>query len=126
MTTDPQHMSQAETADQNSGASAAPPETKSGEKKAASTHSVPKPKSSSTGTAQAVLGEERRKAAEAQAAMKDMQRRLDAIEATLADERRKADEAQQALEGCLADEPEWRGLLRVQEIELPCASLSPN
>ncbi|TMD02361.1 MAG: hypothetical protein E6J11_01610, partial [Chloroflexi bacterium] len=97
MTTDPQHMSQAETADQNSGASAAPPETKSGEKKAASTHSVPKPKSSSTGTAQAVLGEERRKAAEAQAAMKDMQRRLDAIEATLADERRKADEAQQAL-----------------------------
>ncbi len=97
MTTDPQHMSQAETADQNSGASAAPPETKSGEKKAASTHSVSKPKSSSTGTAQAVLGEERRKAAEAQAAMKDMQRRLDAIEATLADERRKADEAQQAL-----------------------------
>src|SRR6266480_1131121 len=90
-------MSQAETADQNSGASAAPPETKSGEKKAASTHSVSKPKSSSTGTAQAVLGEERRKAAEAQAAMKDMQRRLDAIEATLADERRKADEAQQAL-----------------------------
>src|SRR6266516_4988904 len=90
-------MSQAETADQNSGASAAPPETKSGEKKAASTHSVSKPKSSSTGTAQAVLGEERRKAAEAQAAMKDMQRRLDDIEATLADERRKADEAQQAL-----------------------------
>src|SRR2546430_3364230 len=90
-------MSQAETADQNSGASAAPPETKSGEKKAASTHSVSKPKSSSTGTAQAVLGEERRKAAEAQAAMKDMQRRLDAIEAALADERRKADEAQQAL-----------------------------
>src|SRR2546423_8679307 len=90
-------MSQAETADQNSGASAAPPETKSGEKKAASTHSVSKPKSSSTGTAQAVLGEERRKAAEAQAAMKDMQRRLDAIEATLADERRKAEEAQQAL-----------------------------
>src|SRR5712692_5365788 len=90
-------MTQAETEDQKGGASAAPPETKRGEKKSASTHSVSKQKSSSTGTAQAALGEERRKAAEAQAALKDMQRQLAAVEAALADERRKADEAQQAL-----------------------------
>src|SRR5229473_212949 len=90
-------MTQAETEDQKGGASAAPPETKPGEKKSASTHSVSKQKSSSSGTAQAALGEERRKAAEAQAALKDMQRRLAAAEAALAEERRKADEAQQAL-----------------------------
>jgi polyhydroxyalkanoate synthase len=90
-------MTQAETEDQKGGASAAPPETKRGEKKSASTHSVSKQKSSSTGTAQAALGEERRKAAEAQAALKDMQRQLAAVEAALAEERRKADEAQQAL-----------------------------
>ncbi len=97
MTTDPRHLTQAETEDQKGGASAAPPETKRGEKKSASTHSVSKQKSSSTGTAQAALGEERRKAAEAQAALKDMQRQLAAVEAALAEERRKADEAQQAL-----------------------------
>src|SRR3989449_7983634 len=97
MTTDPQHINQAETEDQKGGASAAPPETKPGEMKSASTHSVSKQKSSSTGTAQAALGEERRKAAEAQAELKDMQRRLAAVEAALAEERRKADEAQQAL-----------------------------
>src|SRR5438034_3701366 len=97
MTTDPQHINQAETEDQKGGASAAPPETKPGEMKTASTHSVSKQKSSSTGTAQAALGEERRKAAEAQAELKDMQRRLAAVEAALAEERRKADEAQQAL-----------------------------
>src|SRR6266566_9401153 len=102
MTTDPQHINQAETEDQKGGASAAPPETKPGETKpgemkSASTHSVSKQKSSSTGTAQAALGEERRKAAEAQAELKDMQRRLAAVEAALAEERRKADEAQQAL-----------------------------
>src|SRR6266702_3805095 len=97
MTTDPQHINQAETEDQKGGASAAPPETKPGEMKSASTHSVSKQKSSSTGTAQAALGEERRKAAEAQAELKDMQRRLAAVEAALAEERRQADEAQQAL-----------------------------
>ena len=97
MTTDPQHLTQAETEDQKGGASAAPPETKPGKKKSASTHSVSKQKSSSTGTAQAALGEERRKAAEAQAELKDMQRRLAVVEAALAEERSKADEAQQAL-----------------------------
>jgi hypothetical protein len=34
-------------------------------------------------------------------------------------------DAQRALEDCLRDEPEWRSLLRVEEIELE-ASLSPN
>src|SRR5256712_10789482 len=97
MTTDPQNINQAETEYQKVGASAAPPETKPGEMKSASTHSVSKQKSISTGTAQAALGEERRKAAEAQAELKDMQRRLAAVEAALAEERRKADEAQQAL-----------------------------
>ena len=37
-----------------------------------------------------------------------------------------SDDAERALEGCLRDEPEWRDLLRVQEIELPGASVSPN
>jgi hypothetical protein len=37
-----------------------------------------------------------------------------------------SEDAQRALEDCLADEPEWRGLLRVQEIELSEASLSAN
>ena len=37
-----------------------------------------------------------------------------------------SEDAQRALEDCLADEPEWRGVLRVQEIELPGAALSPN
>src|SRR6266567_5060388 len=97
MTTDPQHINQAETEDQKGGASAAPPETKPGEMKSASTHSVSKQKSSSTGTAQAALREERRKAAEAQAELKDMQRRLAAVEAALEEERQKADQAQQAL-----------------------------
>src|SRR5213593_1800995 len=82
MTTDPQHINQAETEDQKGGASAAPPETKPGEMKSASTHSVSKQKSSSTGTAQAALGEERRKADEAQQALA---------------QQRQADEAQQAL-----------------------------
>jgi hypothetical protein len=36
------------------------------------------------------------------------------------------EEAQRALEECLRDEPEWRDLLRVEEIELAGASLSPN
>ena len=36
------------------------------------------------------------------------------------------EEAQRALEGCLRDEPEWQGLLRVEEIELGGAELSPN
>jgi polyhydroxyalkanoate synthase len=97
VTTDPQHMTQAETEDQKGGASAAPPDKKPGGKKSASTHSVSKQKSSSKGTAQAALGEERRKAAQAQAALKDMQRQLAAVEAALAEERSKADEAQQAL-----------------------------
>ena len=36
------------------------------------------------------------------------------------------EDAQRALEDCLRDEPEWRGLLRVQEIEAPGAELSQN
>ncbi len=35
-------------------------------------------------------------------------------------------DAQRALEECLRDEPEWRTLLRVQEIEFSGASSSPN
>jgi hypothetical protein len=35
-------------------------------------------------------------------------------------------DAQHALEGCVRDEPEWRELLRVEEIELADAELSPN
>src|SRR5258707_11330467 len=97
VTTDPERMTQAETEDQHGGASTVPPDTKPGGKKSASTHGVSGQKSSTTGSAQAALGEERRKAAEAQAALEDMQRRLAAVEAALAEERRKAEEAQQAL-----------------------------
>ncbi len=97
VTTDPQRMTQAETEDQNGGASATLPDTKPGGKKSASTHSVSRQKSSATRTAQAALGEERRKAAASQAALEDMQRQLATVEAALAEERRKADEAQQAL-----------------------------
>ena len=97
MTTDPERMTQAETEDQHGGASTAPPDTKPGGKKSAPTHGVSGQKSSTTGTAQAALREERRKAAEAQAALEDIQRRLAAVEAALAEERRKAEEAQQAL-----------------------------
>ena len=35
-------------------------------------------------------------------------------------------DAQRALEECLRDEPEWRTLLRVEEIEFSGASSSPN
>ena len=35
-------------------------------------------------------------------------------------------DAQQALEDRLRDEPEWRGLLRIEEVEFSGASLSPN
>ena len=35
------------------------------------------------------------------------------------------EEAERALEGCPRDEPEWRGLLYVEEVELD-ASLSTN
>src|SRR5258708_8582258 len=90
-------MTQAETEDQHGGASTAPPDTKPGGKKSAPTHGVSGQKSSTTGTAQAALREDRRKADEAQAALEDIQRRLAAVEAALAEERRKAEEAQQAL-----------------------------
>jgi hypothetical protein len=36
------------------------------------------------------------------------------------------EEAQRALEGCLRDEPEWRGLLRIEALELTSASDSSN
>src|SRR5258708_276826 len=111
VTTDPQRLTQAETEGQNGGASTAPPDKKPGGKKSASTHSASGQKSSTTGTAQAALAEERRKAAKAQAALEDMQRRLAAAEAALAEERREADEAQQAhaqqrqaVEAALAEE----------------------
>lgn len=35
-------------------------------------------------------------------------------------------DAQHALEDCLRDEPKWRGLLRIQEIELSDAEPSLN
>ena len=38
----------------------------------------------------------------------------------------RPDEAERALEDCLRDEPEWRGLLRVEEIEFSVTSESPN
>jgi polyhydroxyalkanoate synthase subunit PhaC len=97
VTTDPQHATQAEKKDQKGGASTSPPDKKPGGKKSASTHSVSRQKSSSTGTVQAALGEERRKAAQAQTALEDMQRQLAAVEAALAEERRMVDEAQHAL-----------------------------
>jgi hypothetical protein len=34
----------------------------------------------------------------------------------------REEDAQRALEDCLRDEPEWRGLLRVEEVEFACAS----
>jgi hypothetical protein len=34
--------------------------------------------------------------------------------------------AQRALEDCLRDEPDWRGLLRIEEVELSADPLSPN
>jgi hypothetical protein len=36
------------------------------------------------------------------------------------------EDAQRTLEDCLRDEPEWRGLLRVEEIEFAGASQSAN
>jgi len=37
------------------------------------------------------------------------------------------EDAQRTLKDCLCDEPEWRGLLTVQQIELdPLAAPSPN
>jgi len=38
----------------------------------------------------------------------------------------RAEEAQRALEDCLRDEPDWRGLLRVEEIELSATSECAN
>jgi hypothetical protein len=38
----------------------------------------------------------------------------------------RREEAEDALRDCVADEPEWRGLLRVEEIEFADASRSPN
>jgi hypothetical protein len=35
------------------------------------------------------------------------------------------EDAERALEGCLRDEPEWRGLLRVESVEF-AASISAN
>jgi hypothetical protein len=35
-------------------------------------------------------------------------------------------DAQQALHDCLRDEPEWPGLLRIEEVEFSGATLSPN
>jgi hypothetical protein len=35
-------------------------------------------------------------------------------------------DAQRALEDCLRDEPDWRGLLRVEEIELSADGASLN
>jgi hypothetical protein len=35
-------------------------------------------------------------------------------------------DAQRALDECLHDEPEWRGLLRVEEVELRSVSFSSN
>jgi hypothetical protein len=45
----------------------------------------------------------------------------EAIDVYLAEE-----DAQRALEDCLRDEPDWRGLLRVEEIEFSATSTSPN
>jgi hypothetical protein len=36
------------------------------------------------------------------------------------------EKAEDALANCLRDEPEWRGLLRVEEIELAGVAVSPN
>jgi hypothetical protein len=36
------------------------------------------------------------------------------------------EDAQRALADCLRDEPDWRGLLRVEEVELSGATLAPN
>jgi polyhydroxyalkanoate synthase subunit PhaC len=97
VSTDPQHMAQAETEDQHGRESTAPPDTQPGGKKSTSTHSTSRQKSSTTGTVHAALEEEQRKAAAAQAAVEDLQRRLAAVESALAEERQKAAAAEQAL-----------------------------
>lgn len=38
----------------------------------------------------------------------------------------RSDEGQRALADCLRDQPEWRGLLRVEEIEFSVTSESPS
>ena len=38
----------------------------------------------------------------------------------------RPDDAERALEDCLRDEPAWRGLLRVEEIEFSAASECAN
>lgn len=36
------------------------------------------------------------------------------------------EDAQHALEDCLLDEPQWRGILRVEEVEFSAEVVSPN
>ena len=38
----------------------------------------------------------------------------------------RLDDAERALEHCLRDEPDWRGLLRVEEIEFLVGSVCAN
>jgi len=38
----------------------------------------------------------------------------------------RPEDAQRALQDCLRDEPDWRGLLRLEEIELSATSAYPN
>ena len=38
----------------------------------------------------------------------------------------RRDDAEAALEDCLSDESEWRGLLRVEAVELSADFVSPN
>jgi hypothetical protein len=39
---------------------------------------------------------------------------------------RREEDAERELEECLCDEPQWRGLLRVEEIELSAEQTSLN
>ena len=79
---------------QNGGKAARPSRAKPSGKKPASTSSASKQKISASGTAKAVLEEEKRKTAAAQTAVEELQHRLAAVEATLAEERRKTAVAQ--------------------------------
>ncbi len=96
-------MTQAD--EQNGGTPERPPHTK----KPAHTSSASKPKSSSEGTAQAALEEEKRKTAAAQAALEELQHRLAAVEASLAEERRQAAAAQQTIAAEQTAEPALGG-----------------
>lgn len=38
----------------------------------------------------------------------------------------RREDAERALKGCLRDEPDWKGLLRIEQVELAAGSAASN